>query len=512
MVGFMLTMSSCSNESQIELEYSFEAAQNVKEVNEEFDQISFKSFKDLNLGFYKGYLWIKLNVSNGSKAESFMVINDDLMNRNYRFYKVDPSNNQMKPLSFIADTTKQDFRTFSSTHPNFKLDLAPNESATFLISTYSDGRWLDATPKIMGMTEYFSLVTQNTIVSVVFFAIIFTLLLINLYQWSLVRQKIYFYYIFYILTTFIMYAGLEGHLHFFDLKHHTVDHLVFLSVRIWFFSLLIYTANFLDIKKLAPNYFRVFKLLLIMVLGGTTLYQFIFFKTSIEHLHFYENTFSFVWILLLMFMVALSAKKRRVELKYYSIPILCLLVFTLVGLIDGQFQLLPGNPFFYIKIGTVTEFIGFTYFIAHLMRRRLKEIEEFKNDLVENRKELLTTSKKMEEKVVHNHKGKNIEKTDLVGVFKLLEHSLSSDSDWEEFKLRFEELNPCFFDNLLNTHPDLSKSEIRLLTLIKIGYSHKQTAEILGIEPNSVKKSKNRARKKLSLPQLIILKDYLLNF
>jgi DNA-binding CsgD family transcriptional regulator len=88
---------------------------------------------------------------------------------------------------------------------------------------------------------------------------------------------------------------------------------------------------------------------------------------------------------------------------------------------------------------------------------------------------------------------------------------LSTESEWEEFKLKLQELNPVFLEQLLVNHPDLSKSEIRLLTLIKVGYSQKEIANILNIAPDSVKKARSRVRKKLRLDEDITLNAYLKN-
>ena len=105
-----------------------------------------------------------------------------------------------------------------------------------------------------------------------------------------------------------------------------------------------------------------------------------------------------------------------------------------------------------------------------------------------------------------------LDKTELLGIFKLLENSLSTDEEWEDFKVKVGALNPNFYEQLFNKHPDLSKSEIRLLTLIKIGYSQKEIAKILVIEPDSVKKAKSRVRKKLELSSSIELSNYLSRF
>lgn len=504
-----LCFSSCSEIPDPKLKYSFEAAINPEQTIDQHSEVEFHEFEDLNLGFFKGNLWLKIEVKNIDRPESYMVINKDLINRKYKFFKLDTLTNQFKSVSIITDETRQDARTFSFPHPNFELELNANEKATYLITTYSDGRVIDATPKILDQSNYSLFINENTTWSIIFLVVIILLLIINIYQWNVLKRKIYFFYIFYMLATFVMYIGLEGHLHNFGLKHHVIDHFVFISIRVWVFSLLIYTSNFLETELVAPTYYKFLKYFLFATLGGTTLYQFIFFESSIGQLHFFENILSFVWLLLILITILFSAKKRRTELKYYLIPLFCFLVFIMIGLIDGHFQILPGDPFFYIKTGTIIEFIGFTYFIARLIKNKLSTTETLKIELEQNKADLKLAMEKLETKVVQNLSSKTLEKTDIIGVFKLIEQSLNSESDWEHFKLKFEKLNSDFLENLTTDHPDLTKSEIRLLTLIKVGYSQKEIAEILCIEPNSVKKAKSRVRKKLDLTKAEILTSYL---
>lgn len=508
----LILLSSCSKIESIDVEHSFQSAINVEQNITDFDKVEFESFDDLNLGFFKGNVWIKLEITNKNQPQSYLIINNDKINRNYAFYKLDSLDGSLKVVNHIVDKSKQDHRTFNFPNPNFKVDLGSNEQAVFLIVASSDGRTVNATPELISMTSYYSLVNENMVWSIVFLGFIVFLLLINIYQWSIHKHKIYFYYTFYILCTFAMYLGLEGHLYKFELKHITIDHIVFLSIRLWVLSLIMYTFFFLEVQVAAPKYYKLIKWLLLVVLGGTTLYQFIFYSSSIAHLHYFENTLSFLWMLIILIVVFISARKRKLELKYYLIPLFCFLLFTTIGLIDGHFQVFPGSPFIYIKLGTIIEFIGFTYFMSLLIKRKIKRAEDLESKLDENRQKLIVASKIIEEKDKLLSSKNDVGKTNLIGVFKLLENSLSTENEWDEFKLKFKELNPTFLEQLLIAHPDLSKSEIRLLTLTKIGYSLKEIATILSIAPDSVKKAKSRVRKKMNLSKDIVLNDYLLKF
>lgn len=76
---------------------------------------------------------------------------------------------------------------------------------------------------------------------------------------------------------------------------------------------------------------------------------------------------------------------------------------------------------------------------------------------------------------------------------------LNSESDWEEFRIYFEELNPDFFTKVKAIKPELTDRELRLLALIKIGLNIREVANLLHIESNSVKVARYRLKKKFEL-------------
>lgn len=486
-----ILFSSCSGERPIDIDYSFKAASNVDQQIKDFDEVRFQPFDDLNLGFFRGNLWIKLSINNmKNESASYMFVSNDRFIKNYKFYKLDTLNNQFKLTSHIDDTTTEDYRTFNNPNPNLKIDLAPNESAVYLITSYSDGRTKNANFKILSTKDYSDFINQSTLWGIVFYGTIVFLILINSYLWNVYKQKIYLHYIFYLISTLFVYSGIEGYFSYLKISQLTSDHLVFIFVKMWALSLIIYTSKFLDIPIIAPKYYKFIKIVLATVIGGTLLYQFIFFHSSIQYLHFYENLLTILWILLILVMLLYSVKERRLALKYYLIPFGFFLLFTVLGIINVHLQILTFNSFTFVKIGAIFEFIGYTYFMTALIKRKLSQ-SEFLEQSLKEKEELLTS------------------KASLVSIFKLIENSFSNESDWKIFKEKFEQLNPDFFSSLSAKHSDLSKSEIRLLTLIRIGYSQKEIATILNIAPDSVKKAKSRVRKKMNLGEKETLINHL---
>jgi tetratricopeptide (TPR) repeat protein len=82
----------------------------------------------------------------------------------------------------------------------------------------------------------------------------------------------------------------------------------------------------------------------------------------------------------------------------------------------------------------------------------------------------------------------------------VLNLQILTEDDWESFKLAFEGVHPGFFAKLRYHYPDITVSELRLAALIKLKLTLKESASMLGISPESVKKSRYRLKKKLGVP------------
>ncbi|MVM34597.1 hypothetical protein GO755_31500 [Spirosoma sp. HMF4905] len=79
----------------------------------------------------------------------------------------------------------------------------------------------------------------------------------------------------------------------------------------------------------------------------------------------------------------------------------------------------------------------------------------------------------------------------------LLNSSLLTNDDWEEFQRRFERVHPSFFVKLKTHITDISPAEERLLALSKLNINTRQMSRMLGISPDSIHKATYRLRKKL---------------
>lgn len=105
--------------------------------------------------------------------------------------------------------------------------------------------------------------------------------------------------------------------------------------------------------------------------------------------------------------------------------------------------------------------------------------------------------------------GEGDEKIDQLN--ELIQFRILTSEDWDEFKKLFNMVYKGFFVKLKNEHPSLTKSEIKLFMVSKLNLSINDTAGLLAISPESVRKARYRLKKKLNLEEED-LSDYILDF
>ena len=71
--------------------------------------------------------------------------------------------------------------------------------------------------------------------------------------------------------------------------------------------------------------------------------------------------------------------------------------------------------------------------------------------------------------------------------------------NWQEFENHFEKVHPSFFNNLHKRYPGLTSNETELCIFIKLNMTTKEILAITSKPENTLKKSRQRLRKKLGL-------------
>lgn len=93
-----------------------------------------------------------------------------------------------------------------------------------------------------------------------------------------------------------------------------------------------------------------------------------------------------------------------------------------------------------------------------------------------------------------------------------IKYHLQDVTNWYAFKEAFEKIHPTFFQKLKNKYPNLSEHELRFCAFACSGLDSKQIAFILNIQIESIRKIRQRLRKKLGLNPTESLEELLREF
>lgn len=120
-------------------------------------------------------------------------------------------------------------------------------------------------------------------------------------------------------------------------------------------------------------------------------------------------------------------------------------------------------------------------------------VEAYKTYLIEKTQQV----KRLEE-VISNIKNQsqNTANKKTNALEQLLSSHLMTDENWNLFKQAFIAEQPDYYNELLDSLPDVTESNLRIILLQRMGLNNQEIAGILGVTIDAVKKAKQRLRKK----------------
>lgn len=95
-----------------------------------------------------------------------------------------------------------------------------------------------------------------------------------------------------------------------------------------------------------------------------------------------------------------------------------------------------------------------------------------------------------------SHSSKEIFKEKRPAIEELLRSHLMTEENWVLFKETFREEQAVYFNEIITQFPDLTESNLRIVLLQKMELTNQETANILGVTIDAVKKAKQRLKKK----------------
>jgi len=118
------------------------------------------------------------------------------------------------------------------------------------------------------------------------------------------------------------------------------------------------------------------------------------------------------------------------------------------------------------------------------------------------------TITKIKEKVIRLNSQTNIN-SDIKSITELIKDTERINTNWESFAVHFDDLTDDFLNKLKKQYPQLTKSELKVCTYIKLNLTTKEIAQLLNITVRGAEVSRYRIRKKLGLQMDQSLSSYL---
>lgn len=94
-------------------------------------------------------------------------------------------------------------------------------------------------------------------------------------------------------------------------------------------------------------------------------------------------------------------------------------------------------------------------------------------------------------------------------ILMLIKRNLNIEQQWDSFKTYFEANFPAFMEDIIQKYPQLTTNDIRHIAYAKMGLSTKEVANLIGVEPKSVKMARYRIKQKLSAEKDKTLYEFL---
>ncbi|MEA1955444.1 MAG: 7TM diverse intracellular signaling domain-containing protein [Campylobacterota bacterium] len=325
------------------------------------------------LGYIKSNSWLKFTITNNSTDDSFILYLKEPFFEYVSLY-------EYKNSSWIKNSanllTPLDKRFLSDIHPSFELKIKPNETKTFYLE-------LDAKFTQYGALEIHK--NQNTVIKeqlfstsiyLFYFGGLFIIICFNLFLLFTTREKIYLYYVSYVVFSIIFvlaFSGLDLYLGLAPWHHE-----LYFFTPLLVISLILFTANFLHTKETLPH---IYKLLQGLVLAFIILeiLCFIDFNTWIPKI----SLLSLITYLVLLYTAIRSYFKNISKAHYYLFTMMFYIttVIMMSSMVNGLLEINDINRYAFI-LGSFFEILIFNLLLANKFSEAQKEKIRIQNELI----------------------------------------------------------------------------------------------------------------------------------
>ncbi|MCU0327152.1 MAG: hypothetical protein MUF45_18280 [Spirosomaceae bacterium] len=492
--------------------------------------------------------WIKLKVHNPSAySEKYMV--EFLPMTDNTLYYFDKNQNKWVSYSngLLVNNGKRNIWLMpcilpasETTELFIKANIKAFRNATAPIQATV---WLEKENYIIQNEQFIALATWITVFIFIFF------LVYNAYIFYVFRDKTFIYYliaqiggiIFILADQFYFNVLLPFRFCVVDSKpdgfvvFHDINGVMFdISISMILFGYIQITRLYFDTKANFPKQDTLLKYLPITFIGTVTLSNILLFSELIKVgklPSILPNCIIIGTVICILYVAILSFRRRHKLARYFLIANSITIVIILGSSIFYLFIdiVRTTDHAIFAKIAIIAQALFLAIALVQrvlLIREELKQkqletqelifqntLQQAQNEYLQekleaNQRELasntLYISQKnellLDLKSSVQHLGENLPVASqkvIRNIKAVIQNNLHLESDWERFRIHFEQVHPDFFKQLQAEHPNLTQYEIRLCAYFHMNLSTKEIANLLNIDPASVRKAKMRLNKKI---------------
>lgn len=321
--------------------------------------------ESLNFGFSDATFWLRVKVENTTDKllRKYIIYKDPLVGYLDIYFK--------DKVKYFGVLRKHDIPYID---PTFPIELKPREQAYIYLKVFSDVTPINIKVYLDDEQEMNKNELTNHFIMSMFFGFLIALIVYNASIYFSIKDKLYIYYILYVLSILIHHFGYKGFMQLYitlDPLPYILTHPVPLMDAFMITTVLLFTAIFLHIKRYKKIYI-IFHILAI----GSILNALIMFYPP-----FYNLEIVFLWALMSIIIVVSSAIYLTVQGVEYSriyllgwVPLTLMFIMLLLRQIFG-INLLEHLPYFE-ELAIAFEATIFSVALS----LRIKRINEEKNE------------------------------------------------------------------------------------------------------------------------------------
>ncbi|RYE14676.1 MAG: ATPase, partial [Rickettsiales bacterium] len=324
-----------------------------------------------NLGVTNNTYWIKFSITNTSKHSELILEVAQPTLENIELYT--PINDRKYIKMALGINKKYNKRFYDNQNYLFKINLAPNSTKTFFLKLNSRDQVM--LPIYLGTSQVIlESLTKRDLIFGLFLGTLITMLLYNLFIYYSVSDKIYLYYVFYILLIILVQGSLQGYtFRFVWPQYFLLEKLsIFIFPAIADIGVIVFSMVFLNTKNLLPNYHSLLKIFIVILSISVILALVKLYNASFNAMQLSTIFASFTLLFISIKLVNQGYRAARFFLISWSFLLTGAIIFVL-----KDFGILPYNLFtsYSLEIGSALEVLLLSFALADKINIYKKEKE-----------------------------------------------------------------------------------------------------------------------------------------